>query len=210
MKLIVGLGNPGDQYESTRHNLGFTAVEQFVKDCVPVEKSIWKHNDKLLSDMINLDWQTKKGESEKVIVAKPVVYMNDSGRCIKIIMDYLKVLPQDLWLVHDDMDLDTGFMRIKFAGSSAGHKGVQSVMDYLQTDKFWRFRLGIGQEKAGFMERALSFAKRRHKNIEHIVLGKFTSDQVGKIKDVVRHCSKAISYSLEEGLMPAMNKFNTR
>lgn len=201
MKLIVGLGNPGKQYERTRHNIGFIVVEQFLKDFEPVAKTVWENSEKLKSDIVELEWQPRHGRAERVVLAKPKTYMNNSGLAIELILrDYdIKIL-SDVWVIHDDIDLPLGAMRIRFGGASAGHKGVDSIMRRLQTDKFWRFRMGIGQPRQGS----------RVKAVDDYVLGKFTGAQWGKARELIKQGSKAIEGCLEEGLERAMSRFNTR
>ena len=147
MKLIVGLGNPGKQYEKTRHNLGFMVVERFLKDFEPVEKTVWENQKKIKSDIVRLEWQRqldqkfplrpaergfegqakfkdqKPDESEnweEVILAKPQTYMNNSGMAVQLLTSYFSLLTSNLWVVYDDIDLPLGTMKIRFGGASAG------------------------------------------------------------------------------------------
>jgi peptidyl-tRNA hydrolase, PTH1 family len=147
MKLIVGLGNPGEKYENTRHNVGFMVLEHLLKNLEPVNKSNWATDKKLKSEIFSLEYKTKKGESEKIILAKPLTYMNNSGLAISLIMSYYKIKPIDVWVVHDELDLPLGFIKIRFGGGAAGHHGIESIMEIIKTDKFWRFRMGIGLPK---------------------------------------------------------------
>src|SRR5258705_3926521 len=144
MKLIVGLGNPGEKYTHTRHNFGFTVVDKFLKDFEPVSTTVWSVNEKLKSDIALLDWKPKVGKLERVILAKPLTYMNNSGLAVGLITAFYKIDPEDIWVVYDELDLPVGAMKIRFGGAAAGHHGVESIMEHLKTDKFWRFRLGIG------------------------------------------------------------------
>lgn len=209
MKLIVGLGNPGDRYARTRHNLGFMAVEQFLKDFEPVKKTVWEDNASLKSDIVELDWQPRHGKLEQTVLAKPKTYMNNSGLAVREILRY-KDPPagglSDIWVVHDDIDLPFGALRIRFGGAAAGHHGVESIMKELGTDKFWRFRLGIGIRR----DHSHPVSRLRVKNAEEYVLSDFTSRERGKVKDLLKRSSNAIQTALEEGLEVAMNRFNTK
>src|SRR3989344_1447987 len=153
MKLIVGLGNFGEKYEKTRHNLGFMVLDKFFKDFEKVDKSIWKDNKKFKSDIAKLEWsfssaQDKHGKRlEKVILAKPKTYVNNSGLAVSLISEYLHIPVSDIWIIHDEIDLPLGSMRIRFGGSAGGHKGIGSIIKSLGTEKFWRFRMGIGQSR---------------------------------------------------------------
>src|SRR3989304_8522939 len=148
MKLIVGLGNPGEKYESTRHNLGFMVLDQFLKDSEPVNKSYWAKEEKLKSDVYIFNYQPKEGKAEKVILAKPFTYMNNSGMAVSLIAKYYKIVTSDIWIVHDELDLPLGMMKIRFGGGTAGHRGIESILLVFKTDKFWRFRMGIGNNKS--------------------------------------------------------------
>jgi PTH1 family peptidyl-tRNA hydrolase len=205
MKLIVGLGNPGEQYEKTRHNLGFEVINRFLKDFASVQDTNWETSAKLKGEFFKFDWQAKdrKG-TERVVLLKPHTYMNNSGLSVSLAKDFYKVEADDIWIVHDDIDLQLGTLRIRNGGASGGHKGIDSVMQHLGTEKFWRFRLGIGHPK-----RQSDPGKHYIKNVEEFVLEPFSSDEKGKVKHLIDHSAKAISSSLEHGLESAMNSFNT-
>jgi PTH1 family peptidyl-tRNA hydrolase len=216
MKLIVGLGNPGEKYENTRHNLGFMAVDKFMKNFEMVERTVWKKSEKLKSWVVDLDWQPKEGELERVILAKPQTYMNNSGMAVELIASFYKIAAEDIWVVHDELDLPIGAMRIRFGGAAAGHHGVESVIERLGTDKFWRFRLGIGftHPHSGREGREDGHARLVSKqfvgNVEAHVLSPFGEAEHGKARELIKHGSEAISYALEKGLEKAMNRCNTK
>ncbi len=199
MKLIVGLGNPGEKYEKTRHNLGFIVIEQLLKDFERVG-TVWDNSKKFKSDILEIN----VGQ-EKVILAKPKTYMNNSGMAVSILAKFYKIKPEDILIVHDELDLPLGYLKIRLGGSSAGHNGVESIIDALGTEKFWRLRLGIGQEK-----NHTEMAKYKVKNTEDYVLSGFRTQEKGKIKNLVKHGAKAIAEILENSPDAAMNKFNTR
>jgi len=209
MKLIVGLGNPGEKYEKTRHNLGFLVLDRFLKDFSQVQKTIWEDNTKFKCDMAKIDWQPKKGKLEKIILVKPKTYMNNSGLCVGLVSSFYKINPADIWIIHDEIDLPLGSMKIRFGGGSAGHKGVMSIMNSLGTEKFWRFRLGMGHQK-GIQPRFNRGKIRNSKSVEEFVLRGFSSGEAGKAREVIKRGSKAIQEGLENGLEKAMNRFNTK
>jgi len=212
MKLIVGLGNFGEKYEKTRHNLGFMVLDKFFKDFEKVDKSIWKDNKKFKSDIAKLEWsfgdtQDKHGKRlEKVILAKPKTYVNNSGLAVSLISEYLNIPVSDIWIIHDDIDLPLGGMRIRFGGSAGGHKGIKSIIKSLGTEKFWRFRLGIGSSKKMIDGKW----QMKDRDIEDFVLKEFTHGEKGKVGELIKKSPLAIEMGLEEGLDKAMNKFNTR
>ena len=205
MKLIIGLGNPGVKYERTRHNIGFMVVEKFLKDFEPVKDTVWADEKKFKSDIAEINWQPRHGKEEKVILVKPKTYMNNSGLAIQLLTTYYKLLTTDIWIVHDDIDLPLGAMKIRFGGGTAGHRGIESVMERLGTDKFWRFRLGIGAQNGKWkMENG------KLRSVDDYVLGEFRGPQRGKVRELIKRGVKAIEMGLEVGLEAAMNRFNTK
>jgi peptidyl-tRNA hydrolase, PTH1 family len=202
MKLIVGLGNPGEKYEKNRHNLGFMTVEHFLKDFSLEKSTSWENSLKFKSDIAQIEWQPKHGDLEKVILVKPKTYMNNSGLAIKLLTSFYKIEPADIWIIHDEIDLPLGNLKIRFGGSAAGHHGVESIIEHLGTDKFWRFRLGVGERK--------ELNDSRIKNVDDFVLGDFSGAERGKLKDLIKRGVKAIETSLEDSLESAMNRFNTK
>lgn len=205
MKLIVGLGNPGEKYESTRHNLGFIVLDHLLKDTQSVNKGKWDNNSKLKSHIFITEWQPKEGENQKVIFAKPQTYMNNSGMAVKLISDFYKVEASDIWVVHDELDLPIGFMKIRFGGSGAGHHGIENIIDFLKTEKFWRFRLGIGQSKHHD-----ELAKHNFKNATDYVLENFVGKEKSTVKHLIKRATQALITALEKDINSAMNQFNTK
>src|SRR3990167_6765145 len=135
MKLIVGLGNPGAKYEKTRHNLGFMVMEGFLKAFTPVNKTVWDNKDKFKSEIAEIEWNSRKKKTlEKVILAKPKTYMNNSGMAVSLLARFYKVAPEDIWIIHDEIDLPLGMMKIRFGGSGAGHRGIESIISALGSD----------------------------------------------------------------------------
>lgn len=128
MKLIVGLGNPGEKYQRTRHNLGFRLLDEMIKDG-------WEDSKKLKSQIAKTD---------QVIFAKPQTYVNNSGMAVKLLTTYYKLPTTDVIVVYDELDLPLGKIKVRLGGAAAGHHGVESIIKSLGTDQFTRVRLGIG------------------------------------------------------------------
>lgn len=204
MKLIVGLGNPGEKYQSTRHNLGFMVVEHFLKDFSTEKNTQWENSGKFKSDIAEIDWQPKAGSLQKVILVKPKTFMNNSGLAVSLISRFYKIAANDIWVIHDDLDLPLGSMKIRLGGGAAGHHGVESIMESLGTEKFWRFRMGIGTSRHHD-----EMAKHKVKG-DDIVLKSFGKGESGEIREAIKKATKAISLALEKDLESAMNRFNTK
>ena len=201
MKLIVGLGNPGEKYENTRHNLGFQAVEHFLRDTQSAKQSVWSVNSKLKSEIATFDLS-----NDKIILAKPTTYMNNSGLAVSLLLAFYKIKPVDLWVVYDELDLPVGSMKIRFGGAAAGHHGVESIIEKIGSDKFYRFRLGIGMSH----DKNHVISKQKFKNAKEFVLGSFGRGDKGKIRELVKHGSDALQSAIEKGLEKTMNRYNTR
>jgi PTH1 family peptidyl-tRNA hydrolase len=202
MKLIIGLGNPGLKHDKTRHNLGFMIVDAFLKD-FPMSSITFREEKKFQAAIAEIDWQPKKGKAEKVILVKPLTYMNGSGVAVGLVSKFYKIAAEDVWVIHDEIDLPLGGMKIRFAGASAGHKGVESIIEHLGTDKFWRFRIGIGTQHEKVHDKKI-------KPIDNYVLGEFSEGEKGKAREIIKKSMKAVEDALEEGLEKAMNRFNTK
>ena len=193
MKLIVGLGNPGRRYAHNRHNVGFVCLNHFAR-----MQGI-RFDKKQCKARIGL------GEvaGSKVVVAKPQTYMNRSGQSVGLLVGKFDVSPDDLLVIHDDLDLPVGKIRIRQDGSSGGHKGVGSIITELGSQNFIRIRVGIGRpvKNEGFTE--LSEA-----DIKAYVLSDFTPDEKQAITQVIPRVSEAILCLLTEGPVAAMNRYN--
>ncbi|MDP3941823.1 MAG: aminoacyl-tRNA hydrolase [bacterium] len=205
MKLIVGLGNPGEKYQHTRHNLGFMVVEKFLKDFHEETTTEWSDENKFKADIARITWQPKKGKSVSLVLAKPKTFMNNSGMAVSLISSFHKIAPEDIWIINDELDLPLGSMKIRFGGAAAGHRGVESVMESLGTDKFWRFRMGIGESR-----NHQEIAKHKVTDVDQFVLDKFSHTDAGKARELIKHGAKAIATALESGMEKAMNQFNTK
>ncbi len=201
MKLIVGLGNPGEKYFHTRHNLGFEAVEK-LGDRLQGAESNWEKSQKLKSEIMKINF-TLHPEPYTLILAKPLTYMNNSGLAIKLLTTYYKLHTTDLIVVHDDLDLVLGKIKIRLGGAAAGHHGVESIIKALGTDKFIRIRLGIGNLKTALGER-----KKEHINVEKFVLETFMPGERSKVKQMLKKSTQALEILLSEGLEKAQNQYN--
>lgn len=196
MKLIVGLGNPGGQYESTRHNIGFMVVDKLARE-LATTGATWKE------DRARKAWVAAAGD---VILAKPLTYMNNSGIGVGALIRYYKISADDLWVVHDDIDLPLGKIRIRESGGTGGHHGIESIIAAVKTDKFVRFRLGIGRAKeapADARERNL-----HHRSVIRYVLSRFTRSEAGSLKHLVKHGTEAVRMALLDGIDKTMMRFN--
>ncbi|MCL4338078.1 aminoacyl-tRNA hydrolase [Patescibacteria group bacterium] len=199
MKLIIGLGNPGDKYQYSRHNIGFMAVEKFIKDRLPsaVTKNAWKDETKFSGKICKL---------EDCIVVKPQTYMNRSGISVLSLVNFYKINLEDIWVVHDDIDLPLGKIRIRKGGGSAGHNGIESIMANLHSPDFERFRLGIGRGKLDKEHTADHNLHRRE--VEKYVLSLFRDSEASDVKHLIKSAVEAIEIALKDGIEKAMNRFN--
>jgi len=185
VKLIVGLGNPGEKYAKTRHNLGFMVVDALVK----MENGEWKMDKKSNSQLSIINSQ--------LILAKPQTFMNASGMTVAKITQFYKVNPENIWVIHDDVDLPLGKLKIRLGGAAAGHHGVESVIKELGTDNFVRFRLGIGHPQRG-----------SDGAVEKYVLRNFDVNEKTEVKQIIKKTVKALKKALDQNLERAMNEFN--
>jgi len=193
MKLIVGLGNPGRIYANNRHNIGFACLNYFARQ----QGIRW--------DRKQCRARTGTGEVEgsKVVLAKPQTYMNLSGQAVSRLVNKFNIKLGDLIVIHDDLDLPLGKVRTRLGGSSAGHKGVESIITDLGSQDFVRLRVGISRPEP--TEDASQISE---SDIVRYVLSDFTPDEKQTIKPFIDKVSEAIFCLLTEGLMAAMNKYN--
>ncbi|PUU89754.1 aminoacyl-tRNA hydrolase [Halanaerobium sp.] len=184
MKVIAGLGNPGEKYAKTRHNIGFMVISELA-DRFKV-KSSYKF-DGLVGDFFF--------GGEKVILFQPMKYMNKSGQPIYRLLDYFEIEAEDLLVIHDDLDLDLGKMRFKQNGGSGGHNGIKSIINNLSTDEFNRLKIGIGRPPENIP-------------VPDFVLTTFAGEEEDISKKVVADAVSAVELMLKEDIMKAMNKYN--
>lgn len=194
MKLIVGLGNPEDKYTGTRHNLGFEVINKFFHK-INSSNTNWENNSKFNAELVIIN--------SELILAKPQTYMNNSGIAVAKLAKFYKIEPDDTIIIHDDIDLELGHIKVRSGGASAGHHGVESIIKDLNTDKFIRIRLGIGNLKSLSGEhKKISF------NAEHFVLEPFLQTETSTVKRMVKKTVNALEILLSKGLEKAQNQFN--
>lgn len=188
MYLIIGLGNPGEKYKNTLHNVGFRAVEEFQKKLgFPDFRFDKKFNAETSEGLYN---------EEKFILAKPQTFMNKSGQAVKALTKRYPLNADNLISIHDDIDLPLGKIKISKGSGAGGHKGVDSIIKSLGTKDFVRLRIGILPELG------------KPKNVETFVLKNFTKDEEKTIKEVLKKSSEAIEALLREGIEKTMSLYN--
>ncbi len=185
MKIIVGLGNPGAKYAGTRHNVGFSVIDEYAE----------RHN-------IRMDTGKHKAiigkgiiDGEKVILAMPQTFMNLSGESVRAIMDFYKCTPEDLIVVYDDIDLDVGKLRIRQKGSAGGHNGMKNIILHIGSQEFVRIRVGVGK-------------KPDKMDLADYVLSRFGKDDLPEMRKSCSTACDALDVILADGAVTAMNKFN--
>lgn len=204
MKLIIGLGNPGEKYEKSRHNVGFMVVDELLRKLAPVGKTKWKDAPNLKSLTCNL-------ESE-VILVKPQTMMNASGYAVKKLTKRYTLDASHLWVIHDDLDLPLGKIKIVKGRGSAGHYGVQSIIRELGSADFVRFRLGIGRptklDKWLVSGGKLVSENVMHREVERYVLEGFGGKEAVEAGKMIKKATKAIELAISQGVEKAASKFN--
>ena len=184
MKLIVGLGNPGKEYDNTRHNIGFIFIDSFAKkNNVSIDKE--KYNGLYIQTVIN---------DEKVILLKPQSYMNLSGEVVRKYIDYFKINIEDILIINDDLDMNFGKIRLRPDGSSGGHNGLKNISLHLNTEKFKRLKIGISNNKSI--------------DTKDYVLGKFTKDELDIIDDIKENINNLLFDYLKYDFDKLMCKYN--
>jgi len=188
MKIIIGLGNPGEKYENTWHNIGFMALDDIIREN---NFSDFRFDKKFIAEI-----SENRINGEKVIIAKPRTYMNESGKAAKAIMDFYKLAADDFIIIHDDVDLPVAKIKISFDRGSAGHKGVQSIFTQTGKENFLRIRIGISPQKG------------KDKKAIHTVLKDVKISEKIKAKKSVKTAAKAVMKILNEGIENAMTEYN--
>ena len=186
MKLIVGLGNPGKQYERTRHNAGYMVMDELEKLC---STSIKDNKFNALVSLVNV-------KGEKVLLMKPLTYMNLSGNAVQQAVHFYKIEPQDILIIHDDLDLPVGKIRIRTQGSAGGQKGMNDIIQKLGTSQLNRIRVGIDKDPLI--------------PVVDYVLGKIPEDQMPEFRNAVEQSAQAAYAFINSPIMDVMNKFNKR
>jgi PTH1 family peptidyl-tRNA hydrolase len=185
MHLIVGLGNPGSEYEDTRHNLGFRVIEELARRL---------GINSLKSKGHSFIAQARIGE-HKIIIAQPQTFMNNSGPAVRGLLEWFKLKPPNLILIYDDVDLEVGQLRVREKGGAAGHHGVESVIESLGTAHFARVRIGIGRENLT-------------EDVTEYVLQEIPSSQRESLEQAVVSAADAVESIVSEGFPAAMTRFN--
>lgn len=184
--LVVGLGNPGDKYDGTRHNVGFAAIDQLAEELrVPVQKL--KH--RALTQTVELG-------GAKVLLMKPITYMNLSGEAVGEAARFYKVPADHVLVISDDVSLPVGKLRVRRGGSAGGHNGLKSIIQHLGTDQFPRVKIGVGQKPHPDYDMA------------DWVLGKFAGEDQKTIAAAVEKAGRAVECCIHDGPDRAMNQFN--
>jgi peptidyl-tRNA hydrolase, PTH1 family len=187
MKIIVGLGNPGREYAHTRHNVGFITIDELSN----------RHN-------ISLDKEKFKGiygsgfiQGEKVILVKPLTYMNLSGECVRPMMDYFGLDVENLIVIYDDLDLPIGKIRLRTKGSAGGQNGMKSIIQQVGSQDFKRIRIGIGRPTNGM-------------SVPNYVLSKFTEEEVPDVVASIKSSADACDKWMKDSFIDVMNQFNSK
>lgn len=203
MKLIVGLGNPGKKYERSRHNIGFMVLDELACELLPVKKTVWKKDKKSDSEIIVI--------GSKMVLAKPQTMVNASGVAVKKLATYLKVELSEIWVIHDEIDLPLGEIKIVKGRGSAGHRGIQSIIRELGAVDFVRFRLGVGhpvREDKWYVSGGSLVSKqiKRQEVVKYVLEGFGGKDAVEADK-MIEKAVEAIRLALREGIEKAQAKY---
>ena len=184
--MLVCLGNPGEKYENTRHNVGYMVGDEIAeRQNVPIQKLKFK----ALTNLVTIS-------GEKVLVLKPITYMNLSGEAVRPAADFYKIPPERILVISDDTALPVGWLRIRKSGSAGGHNGLKNIIQHLGTDQFPRLRVGVGEKPHPDYDMA------------DWVLGKFVGEDKKAIDAAVKRAADAVECILKEGLDRGMSKFN--
>ena len=184
--LLVGLGNPGDKYDNTRHNVGFAAIDQLAEELkVPVQKLKYR----ALTQSVELG-------GAKVLLMKPITYMNLSGEAVGEATRFFKIPADHVLVLSDDVSLPVGKLRVRRSGSAGGHNGLKNIIQHLGTDQFPRIKIGVGQKPHPDYDMA------------DWVLGKFAGEDLKAISQAIQRAGKAAECYIAHGPDQAMNQFN--
>ncbi|MDD3278494.1 MAG: aminoacyl-tRNA hydrolase [Lachnospiraceae bacterium] len=188
MYIIVGLGNPGKQYEGTRHNAGFDTIDYLID------------RYRILSSGVKFKAMYGKGviAGQKVILAKPLTYMNASGESVAELINYFKVDPEsELVIIYDDITLEPGNIRVRKKGSAGGHNGIKSIIAQTGTDQFKRIRVGVGE-------------KPKNWDLADYVLSSCKGEERSQMEEGIAHAAKALEMILMDDIDGAMNQYNRK
>lgn len=185
MKMIIGLGNPGKQYENTRHNIGFQVIDELAN----------RLDAPAMQSKFNGMYTVIHRPEGKVVLVKPLTFMNLSGECVRPLMDYYNIDVEDILVLYDDLDFPPGELKMRQKGSAGGHNGMKSLIAHLGTDQFKRVRLGIGRPTNGM-------------KIADYVLSNFSKEESSSIQDMVGKSADACIDYLQTSFLEVMNKYN--
>jgi PTH1 family peptidyl-tRNA hydrolase len=188
LKIIVGLGNPGRKYEQTPHNIGFAVIDELADIMSCALKKSLRFNAFLGKTVWN---------GKKVLLIKPQTYMNNSGEAVGSVVRYQKVDASEIVVVSDDADLELGVLRVRVGGGSAGHRGINSLVQHLGTKEFARVRVGVGKGREG-------------QGLEDHVLQRFSVKEKGIAEKIVATSAQSVLHLLESGVEETMNIYNGR
>ncbi len=187
MHIIIGLGNPVNKYQATRHNIGWDAITR-ISDDYRIPLDFKKHKAICGKGYI---------EGEKVILAKPVTYMNLSGESVRELVDFYKVSPEDIIVIYDDISLEVGQLRLRKKGSDGGHNGIKSIISHLGTDEFPRIKIGVGGKPGDW-------------DLADYVLSRFQGEEQAAIREALKDASDACRMMVNSGMDEAMNIYNRK
>ncbi len=188
MYIIAGLGNPTREYENTRHNIGFMSID-YLADKYGISLMESRHKALIGKGIIN---------GNKVVLVKPLTYMNLSGEAVRSVIDYYKVdEKEELIVIYDDISLDVGQLRIRKKGSAGGHNGIKNIIAHLGHDIFMRIKIGVGEKPKGY-------------DLVDYVLGHFTTDELKIMNESFKDVDSAVNLMLEGEVDKAMNDFNAK
>ena len=187
MYMIAGLGNPTKEYDKTRHNVGFAVIDELA-DHYGIDVSERKHRAFCGRGVI---------EGQKVLLVKPQTFMNLSGESLRSVLDYYKVLPEELIVIYDDISLPPGQLRIRLKGSAGGHNGIKNIIGHLGTQEFPRIKVGVGE-------------KPPRMDLKDYVLSRFSKGEQELMDEAFQEAAQAVVMMLGEGADRAMNHFNTK
>ncbi len=193
--LIVGLGNIGKEYENTRHNAGFLAVDELAKQWNAPD---WKEQKKFKAFITETTFH-----NEKIILAKPTTLMNLSGEALTLLTQFYKIDPKNLWVIYDDLDLPLGKIRIRTEGSGGTHNGMKSILSHLPTNTFPRIRIGIESRGEEY-----PYGVPKLMDTSAFVLSGFTDQEKKVLKVVLERAVQAVELALKDSILTAMNQYN--
>ena len=185
MYLIIGLGNPEEEYSKTRHNMGFNTINKIAK----------KYNIEISKNKFQGLYESAIIEGKKAVLIKPQTYMNLSGNCVQEFVNFYKIEKENIIVIYDDMDIQPGTIKIRKQGGPGGHNGMRSIIKMLGTEEFPRIRIGIGRPK--------------HNGDEiNYVIGAIPEEEIPKLEEGTEKAKEAVIEIIKNGIDSAMNKFN--